>query len=258
MRQKRDFDPQRASQTISRRKLLDWLGKSAVVSLGAPFLLRCASEEDDMWVSQDTSSGDGSFEPCETRFDFSPPQKEPDIFSGWGVRTVDQQNIEDILKNWTLRVDGLVENPIELDFSQLIGLDRQDQLTDFHCVEGWSVFDVPWNGVHLSTLFDMVKPRPEATHVTFHTLTDKYNESLPIDVALEPKTLMAYGVDCRTLPLDRGFPVRLVVPRKYAYKSAKYIYRVELDDKPISGFWVAYGYPYDADVSASRLREGRY
>lgn len=255
MIRRREFNEERASQTLSRRQILDWLGKSAVVSLSAPWLLRCTSGDD---LPMDTSTVTPSSNMCDTPLGFSPPEDEPDVFAGWPVRTVDAQNIQDILKTWTLRVDGLVKNPILFDFAQLIGLERQNQITDFHCVEGWSVFDVPWNGIHLGNLFDIVEPLKEATHVTFHTIGDKYNESLPMDVALEPKTLLAYGVDCRTLPLDHGFPVRLVVPRKYAYKSAKYVYRIELDDKPISGFWVAYGYPYDADVTPTRLREGKY
>ncbi|MCP4602966.1 MAG: molybdopterin-dependent oxidoreductase [Proteobacteria bacterium] len=94
--------------------------------------------------------------------------------------------------------------------------------------------------------------------MTFHTQGDLYNESLPIDVVLEPKTLLAYGIGCSTLPLEHGFPLRLIVPRKFGYKSCKYVYRIELTDKPISGYWVARGYPYEGDVPKSRLRLGKY
>ncbi len=155
-------------------------------------------------------------------------------------------------------MDGLVETPVTLTFGQILGLPRQDQLVDFHCVEGWSVYDVPWNGVHLSQLFALVAPLAAASHVTFHTIGGTYNESLPLDIATEPKTLLAYGVNCNTLPLSHGFPLRVVIPRLLGYKSAKYIHRIELTDRPINGFWVARGYTYDGEVPENRLREGKH
>jgi DMSO/TMAO reductase YedYZ molybdopterin-dependent catalytic subunit len=85
-----------------------------------------------------------------------------------------------------------------------------------------------------------------------------YNESLPIDVALEPMTLLAYGVCEATLPQTHGFPLRIVIPRLLAYKSAKYVVRIELTDHPVEGYWVAAGYDYDGEVPSSRLRAGRY
>ena len=105
-------------------------------------------------------------------------------------------------------------------------------MTDFHCVEGWSVYDVQWNGVHLQRLFDLVQPTAAATYVTFHTLGDIYNESLKLDVALEPRTILGYGVGGNTLPVEHGFPLRVVIPRLLGYKNAKYIERIELTDAP--------------------------
>jgi len=77
-------------------------------------------------------------------------------------------------------------------------------------------------------------------------------------VALEPRSFLALGIGGNTLPLKHGFPARAVLPRMYAYKSPKYVERIELTDQPIEGFWVKYGYPYDAPVPLARLREGRY
>ena len=104
----------------------------------------------------------------------------------------------------------------------------------------------------------MVNPHPSATHITLHCIDNRYSESIPIDVAREQMTMLAFGVDGSTLPFGHGFPLRLVVPRKFGYKSAKYIYRVELADGPINGYWENYGYSYNADVPAERLRPGRY
>lgn len=261
--------PSSASTTLSRRRLLDWLGKSAVLALSGEALLACSSNRGTM--------GDGGIPPdadpdsirdgaLDSAVDsgvidpwaFSPPLEEDEIYEGWPVRTVDPQTLEEILANFRLRIDGLVQSPLELSFAELVALQRQDQVTDFHCVEGWSVLDVPWNGVHLTRLFELVTPSPEASHVTFHTLGGTYNESLPLDVALEPRTILTYGVAGHTLPLRHGFPLRITIPRLLAYKNAKYVERIELASAPVDGFWVRAGYPYSGEVPPGRLREGRY
>ncbi len=296
-----------ATRTLSRRSLIDWMGKATVLALGGEALAACAAGDGgssdagfpdgnspdgglDGGVDSgfDAESPDGSGldadvegEPSdadgvdadeggfgdgdidgdtagEGEWDFAPPTERPEIYEDWPSRTVDRQNIAEILASWELRIDGMVDTPVTLTFAQLLELTRQDQITDFHCVEGWSVYDVPWNGVHLSTLLDLVGVQSDATHVTYHTINGQYNESLPLDVALEPRTLLAYGVDDHTLPLSHGFPLRLHVPRLLAYKSAKYIQRIELTDEPVAGFWVALGYDYLGEVPEGRLREGRY
>lgn len=242
------------ARTMTRRTVLEWIGKAAVIPLGAEALAACTRTPGrtpaDAGAEVDRDV-DGESLPFE-------PGGEHELFSSWPERTVDRQEIEEILETWTLRVDGLVEEPVTLSFAELTSLARQDQLMDFHCVEGWSVHDVPWNGIHLSTLFETVRPLGTATHVTFHTMGERYNESLPLDIALEPHTILGYGVGGSTLPLSHGFPARVVVPRLFAYKSAKYVTRIELDDEAVEGFWVAYGYPYLGEVPGSRLRPGRY
>jgi DMSO/TMAO reductase YedYZ molybdopterin-dependent catalytic subunit len=94
--------------------------------------------------------------------------------------------------------------------------------------------------------------------VTLYSAGDIYLESIPMEVAAEPKTMLAYGIDGSTIPLAHGFPLRLVVPRMLAYKNAKYIYRIEFTDKPLDGYWVKRGYSYEGKVPQSRLREGKY
>jgi DMSO/TMAO reductase YedYZ molybdopterin-dependent catalytic subunit len=191
-------------------------------------------------------------------FGFEPGDRNHSVYNNWGERTVDKQDLQDILANWRLEVDGMVEEPRIYTFADLVSMERTDLDVDFHCVEGWSVYDVPWNGVHLSKILEQVRPTSSATHVTFHTIGGKYNESLPLDVALEPRTVLAYGIAGSTLPLKHGFPLRIVIPRLLAYKSAKYVERIELTDEAVYGFWVAAGYPYDAEVPQSRLRPGKY
>jgi DMSO/TMAO reductase YedYZ molybdopterin-dependent catalytic subunit len=176
----------------------------------------------------------------------------------WSERTVDPQLLENILADWHLMVDGMVDNEVTLTFNQLVDLPSHNPLMDFHCVEGWSVYDIPWNGVHLSELFDLVGVQSGASHVNFWTLGQEYNESLPLDVALERNTILAYGVGGSSLPLRHGFPARIVIPRLFGYKSAKYVERIELSNSPIEGFWVERGYPYDGEVPPARLRDGKY
>lgn len=240
------------TRELTRRDLLDWLGKGTVLALTSPLLNACGADgvlPGLPWLDpSDTADG----------LEFKPGPTDHDVFATWWERTVDPQDLEQILARWQLRVDGKVSTPRTYGFGDLLALPRQDQVTDFHCVEGWSVHDVPWNGVHLSTILEQVGAAASATHVTFHTIGGRYNESLPIDVALEPRSLLGYGVAGNTLPLDHGFPLRVVVPRLFGYKNAKYVDRIELTDQPVEGYWVARGYPYAGEVPAERLREGKY
>jgi DMSO/TMAO reductase YedYZ molybdopterin-dependent catalytic subunit len=107
-------------------------------------------------------------------------------------------------------------------------------------------------------LLDRVSPTSLASHLTFHCIGGTYLESLPISVAREAKSILAYGVGESSLPLSHGFPVRVVVPRLLGYKNAKYVERIEVTDHPETGYWEKFGYPYDAPVPPTRLRPGKY
>ena len=193
--------------------------------------------------------------------DGQPPPAAPamgGVFDVWSVRTVDEQVLADLIANWRLRVEGLVERPTTFTFCDLLALGLVQQVTDFHCVEGWSVYDVPWDGVPLSVLLDAVGPLPGATHLTIGCRKGIYSESLAIDVAREPRSLLGLGVDGRTLPLPHGFPARVVVPRLFGYKNAKHVESITLTDQAHVGFWPKYGYSVAGEVPPDRLREGKY
>jgi len=239
---KRGMDHPTAPAGITRRTVLEWLGAGVTLSLG-PGLLR-ALEATAAGVETDGT-------------EFQPGAGKGAPFDAWPVRTVDPQDLAAILAGWRLRVDGLVEHPFTLSFRELLA-SRIERTADLHCVEGWSVLDIPWSGVLLSDLLDRAQPLSTATHANFHTLGAKYNESLPLAVAREPGTLLAFGAAGETLPLAHGFPLRLVVPRLLGYKNAKFVQRVELSDRPIHGFWVQNGYAYTGEVPLDRLRPGRY
>ncbi|MBE0617524.1 MAG: molybdopterin-dependent oxidoreductase [Proteobacteria bacterium] len=227
---------------ITRRTLLEWLGTGITLSLG-PGLLRALEA-----AAAQPGGGDPQLRPG---------QGEAPLFASWPVRTVDSQDLAAILAGWRLQVGGLVERPFSLSFADLLA-SRTDRTADLHCVEGWSVLDIRWSGVPLAELLARARPLAIATHVNFHTLGAKYNESLPLAVAREPATLLAFAAAGETLPLAHGFPLRLVVPRLLGYKSAKFVHRVELADRPLQGFWVQNGYPYGGEVPSERLRAGRY
>lgn len=250
-----------------RRSFLKWLGTGTVLSLAQaiacsspPTLRGRVHTNHHSDVLDVDSDQDANSLPDATVSDypFQPGSTDTSIFQSWPERTVDPQDLASILQSWRLFVDGMVQSPRVFRFDELVALPSVNFTMDFHCVEGWSILDVPWNGLHLSTLWNLVRPRPEATYVTFHTIGGTYNESLPLAITNEPHTLLAYGIQGYTLPIKHGFPLRLVVPRLLAYKSAKYVERIELTDHPVFGFWVQRGYPYDALVPEGRLREGKY
>jgi hypothetical protein len=253
-----------AERTLSRRTLLEWLGTGTVLTLGGSALVGClgdtqlapAGDGGPDGSGQTDGGAGGDYAPGE--FPFTPGGLEQGVYSNWGERTVDRQDLQAILDSWRLTVDGLVEQPRVYTFADLVALPREDMLVDFHCVEGWSVYDVPWNGLHLERIFEQVRPLAAATHVTFHTIGDEYNENLPLPIARETRTRLCYGIGGQTLPLKHGFPLRIVIPRLLGYKNAKYVYRIELTDREEYGYWVAAGYPYAGEVPANRLRPDRY
>jgi DMSO/TMAO reductase YedYZ molybdopterin-dependent catalytic subunit len=236
------------SGTWTRRSLLSWLGRGCVFSLAGGGVSGC--------LGSIAGEGKGTWTRCTGGgFAFSPGRCD---FSGWGERTVDPQTLDNILAGWKISVGGLVEEELTLTFDELVALPSHNPVVDFHCVEGWSVFDVPWNGVHLSELFTRARVKPEATHVNFHTLGGDYNESLPLSVAFEANTILACGIGGSSLSLKHGFPARIVIPRLYGYKSAKFVDGIELSDHPIEGYWVRWGYSYGGEVPPSQLRDGKY
>lgn len=244
------------SPILSRRSLLSWLGSATVLSLTSGLLSACETEFgrpalNSSRTPKNAKRGSGAFA-------FSPSPEEGTLYDTWWGNTVDKQDLSQILAAWELKVDGLVENPISLSFSELLALPRQDQTTDFHCVEGWSVLDVPWNGVHIDRLIERVRPTNDATHLTIRCVGDVYTESLPLAVAREHFSLLAYGIDGKTMPLTHGFPLRVVVPRLYGYKNAKWVKQLEFTNASIDGYWEQRGYPTDAPVKAAILRAGKY
>jgi DMSO/TMAO reductase YedYZ molybdopterin-dependent catalytic subunit len=152
------------------------------------------------------------------------------------------------LKTWHLKIEGLVEKPIALSFAEMQALPKKTQVRNFICVEGWGLDSQKWEGVHLKEIFSKVKISPKAKYVTFHATGGKYWDSLSIDEALEPDTMLAYRVNDKNLPSENGFPLRLIIPRMYAYKGVKWVERIVFTEKQETGYWEKFGYPSDGSI----------
>jgi DMSO/TMAO reductase YedYZ molybdopterin-dependent catalytic subunit len=150
------------------------------------------------------------------------------------------------LATWTLEISGEVENPVTLTYAELTALPATDVTTDIHCVTRWSRFDAPFKGVHWSELAKLCKPKPSARFAIAHA-EQGFTANVPLAAIEDEKALVVYEADGAPLTPDHGWPVRLFVPSKYFWKSAKWLRGIELSavDKP--GFWERYGYNNDAD-----------
>ena len=149
-------------------------------------------------------------------------------------------------KTWDFRVEGLVGNAVRLGFDEFLKLPKVVSVSDFHCVTGWSRLDNRWEGVAFKTIADLVKSLKEAKFVTVVCEGD-YTTSLPLEELLVDDVLLAFGFEGKPLEPVHGGPVRLVVPKKYAYKSAKWVRKLRFTREQELGFWEKRGYSDTAD-----------
>jgi DMSO/TMAO reductase YedYZ molybdopterin-dependent catalytic subunit len=172
-------------------------------------------------------------------------EKWPVLHAG-GVPDVD-------LATWTLEITGEVEEPVTLTYDELKALPTREVTTDIHCVTRWSRFDAQFTGVHWSELAKLAKPKPTANFVIAHA-EHGFTANVPIAALEDEKALIVYDADGEPLTPEHGWPVRLFIPTKYFWKSAKWLRGIELSsiDKP--GFWERYGYNNNADY----WKEERY
>jgi DMSO/TMAO reductase YedYZ molybdopterin-dependent catalytic subunit len=150
------------------------------------------------------------------------------------------------LDKYRLKVDGLVTTPKSITIEQLKSFPVTKKTKDFQCVTGWTVADVEWEGIHIRELISLVKPKSEASFITFYSADGVYTESLSLKEAMEADVLLAYKMDRQPLRVEQGFPLRLLVPRMYGYKSIKWVNRVEFAHTRIQGYWEQRGYPAEA------------
>ena len=157
------------------------------------------------------------------------------------------------LATWDFRVFGEVENPITLTWDEFSALPKAENVQDIHCVTRWSRFDARFGGVHWRDLAELVRPKPSARFVIAHS-EQGYTANVPIEFLDDDNALLATEADGAPLTPEHGWPLRLVIPGKYFWKSAKWLRAIELRATDEPGFWERYGYHNDADP----WREERY
>jgi len=157
---------------------------------------------------------------------------------------------------YKLTVDGLVDQPLELSYDDLLAYEQVSRLMDLDCVEGWN-FTAKWTGPSLNAIFADAKVKPEARIAIFHTadVPEGYT-SLDLSYIKDNDIIIALKLNDITLPADRGFPFQVVAMSKYGYKWAKWVTRIQLsDDTSFKGFWEIRGYNNNADVGGPAFEQ---
>jgi DMSO/TMAO reductase YedYZ molybdopterin-dependent catalytic subunit len=175
----------------------------------------------------------------------------PQPSSGWRIYTIGASMPAIDPATYRLRVEGHVRRPASLSLDDLKALPRAEQVSDFHCVTGWSVEDVLWRGVRIDDVLAAAEPLPGGAALSFVSAEQPYVDSLTMEQARLPDVLLAWEMDGRPLSRPHGAPMRLVMPRMYGYKSVKWIDRIVVTRVPEVGYWEQRGYDRDAWVGRS-------
>ena len=154
---------------------------------------------------------------------------------------------------WDFRIGGEVEREVRLNYEEFHALPRATQVADFHCVTTWSRLGNVWEGVRISDLLTLVRLKPEARFVIVGC-DGGYTTNLPLAEFVDDDVMLAYRLDGRDLEPDHGYPLRLIVPKLYGWKSAKWVRAIEFSSRDRRGFWEVRGYHNHADP----WREERY
>ena len=157
------------------------------------------------------------------------------------------------VERWDLRVHGLVESPLKLSWKEFNALPRIERTSDFHCVTRWSRFDNRWGGVAFQEILRTVRPVANATHVLVHG-EQGFTANVPLADLDRESVLLATHHDGEPLSAEHGYPLRLIVPHLYAWKSVKWLRALEFLDHDAPGFWEQNGYHMYGDP----FREQRF
>lgn len=148
--------------------------------------------------------------------------------------------------DWRLKIHGLVQNPVTLGWEDFLALPQFEDTSDLHCVTTWSQFDLAWRGVAFFTLAELVRPRPEAAHVWFKAY-DGYTTNNPLHALLDDDVLVAHSCNGQPLSREHGGPARVIIPKRYAWKGAKWVREIIFLDHDRPGYWEVRGYSNTAD-----------
>jgi len=219
--------------------------------LTVPLLSGCDPAADAAQPAPEPAAGDG-FRVEEPLTDYEDATRYNNFYEFGTAKEDPARNAKDFVpRPWSVRVDGEVAKPGQLDLDALLGsLPQVERIYRLRCVEAWSMV-IPWRGVPLAALLERFEPSSRARYVAFETLHDAermpgqrrrvldwpYREGLRMDEAMHPLTILATGMYGRDLPNQNGAPLRLVVPWKYGFKSIKSIVRIQLSEEQPATSW---------------------
>lgn len=149
-------------------------------------------------------------------------------------------------RTWTFEVKGLVTSPFTLSYPELLRLPKVTITSDIHCVTGWSKLENVWEGVHITEILKRAGLKPDAKFVSV-LAEEGYTANLPLDVLNDDDVLLAYRHNGESLTPEHGWPLRLVVPKRYFWKSAKWVRGLDFLPQDERGFWERYGYHNNGD-----------
>jgi DMSO/TMAO reductase YedYZ molybdopterin-dependent catalytic subunit len=157
------------------------------------------------------------------------------------------------LDSWRLELGGLVDNPVTLTWEDFLALPQAEDVSDFHCVTTWSRYANRWRGVRFRTIAELVVPQDAARFVlctAFDSMPGTpipYTTNLPLERAIEDDVLLVHSWEGQPLPREHGGPCRMITPKLYAWKGAKWIRRIEFLAADHKGFWEIRGYSNTAE-----------
>jgi DMSO/TMAO reductase YedYZ molybdopterin-dependent catalytic subunit len=175
----------------------------------------------------------------------------PGLGGGWRIYSVQSPLPTFDPATFELRIHGLVERPQVLRWSAVAALPGSRQVSDFHCVTGWSVDKVHWEGIRPQTIIDLVRPKASAKFVSLQSLEAPYIDQISMDQFREPNAMLARHQDGKPLTRSHGAPLRLVLPSMYGYKNVKWVRELRFDAIAEPGYWEQRGYDTDAWVGKS-------
>ena len=149
-------------------------------------------------------------------------------------------------QKFRLDIDGAVAHPLSLSLAAFMALPQTESVSDMHCVTQWTRYDNRWQGVAARELLDRARPKAGARHVIFHA-HDGYTTNVRLDQFDQPDVFLVHLWEGKPIPRQHGGPVRVLIPRLYLWKSAKWVRRIEISAADRPGFWETRGYNNNAD-----------
>jgi DMSO/TMAO reductase YedYZ molybdopterin-dependent catalytic subunit len=156
------------------------------------------------------------------------------VYAEFGIPKID-------ISSYRLRIEGLVERPVELSYEELQKIPQIKIVRDFHCVTGWSVANVEWEGVPMKEIIRLVNVKQEAKWVMFYCL-DGYTTIVPFEDLMVEDAIIALKMNGKPLPIEHGFPARPIIPHLYGWKSAKWLNGIIFLNNYMDGYWEERGY----------------